>query len=566
LNVTRTGTRLPALLALVACLVTGTHADRAEAQVPTTSARALHDTVGVVAYAHNLSGPYGDWSRVLGLIRELGAGHVRTPLLTSANAGWNNAVYGNMRATMRAGVRFNLLVPFTCATDGGGMDPCLRALKTELLPHGGVESVEWPNEHDISGDQNWAANLSAWGKQLHQKMKADPALAQVKVVGPSLVHPGSRSALGDHSAYMDRGNLHPYTASQSPSPAHMASERLLASLVSGQKGLVATEVGFYTSFGAPNGGHPPADEPTAALYSVRTVLEHFASGIERTYFYELINSSTNQANPFGNFGLLRSDFSRKPAFTALKNLLAMIGTSAPATVRPLAHSVAGDASDLRRIVVQQDDGTHLLVLWRTASVWDRWARRPLQVAPIRYTVSVPGATAYEAGDPMLGTGYLPGRLDGDRITVDVGANPVLLRIRSRGGAVPAAPGTPGRTPPPAGPAGGPAPGGSTAALDTRRPRLARLRVKRVGRRYVASFRLSEAARVSVRLDRGRRGSRTRFRFLRRLAARPLRAGARSVTLGRKLKPGRHRVLLTATDAAGNDVRVAARFRVRARRR
>ena len=70
----------------------------------------------------------------------------------------------------------------------------------------------------------------------------------------------------------------------------------------------------------------------------------------------------------------------------------------------------------------------------------------------------------------------------------------------------------------------------------------------------------------MRLDRGRRrGTRTRYRFLRRLAARPLRAGARSVTLGRRLKPGRHRVLLTATDAAGNEVRVAARFRVRARR-
>ena len=559
----RTGTRLPALLALVACLVAGTHADRADAQVPTTSARALHDTVGVVAYAHNLSGPYGDWNRVLGLIRELGAGHVRTPLLTSANAGWNDAVYGNMRATMRAGVRFNFMVPFTCATDGGGMDPCLQALKTQLLPHGGVESVEWPNEHDISGDPNWAANLSAWGKQLHQKMKADPALAQVKIVGPSLVNTGSRSELGDHSAYMDRGNMHPYTASRSPSPEHMVSERLLSSLVSRDKGIVATEAGFYTSFGAPNGGHPPADEPTAALYSVRTVLEHFASGIERTYFYELINSGTDQANPFGNFGLVRSDFSRKPAFTALKNLLAMIGTSAPATVTPLAHSVAGDASDLRRIVVQQDDGTHLLVLWRTASVWDRWARRPLEVAPIRYTVSVPGATAYDAGDPMLGTGYLPGRLDGDRITVDVGANPVLLRIRSRGGAAPA-PGAPAR-PAPAG-AGGPPPGGSAAAQDTQRPRLQRLRVKRVGRRYVAVFRLSEAARVGVRLDRGRRrGTRTRYRFLRRLAVRPLRAGARSVTLGRRLKPGRHRVLLTATDAAGNEVRVAARFRVRARR-
>jgi hypothetical protein len=560
--VTRIGTRLPALIALVALVGFGTTADRAQAQVPTASARALHDSVGVNAAPHFLTGPYGDWNRALGKLRELDVRHIRTALLNSNNAGWNAAVYNLLRQTMRAGIRLNLAVPFNCS-ESGGMDRCLQALKTELVPTGGVQSVEWPNEHDISGSANWAAELRAWGAELYRKMNADPALAPIAVVGPSLVHPASRSALGDQSAHLDRGNLHPYTGATSPAPDHMASERLLASIVSRDEPLVATEVGFYTSFGRPGGDHPPTDEPSAAVYSVRTVLEHFASGVERTYFYELINPGTDQTNPEMNFGLLRHDYSPKPAFTALKNLLAMVGTSAPATLTPLAHSVAGDASDLRRIVVQQDDGTHLLVLWRTASVWDRWARRPLEVAPIRYTVSVPGATAYEAGDPMLGTGYLPGRLDGDRITVDVGAHPVLLRIRSRGGA-PAAPAVPVR-PTPVG-AGGPAPGGSAAAQDTRRPRLSRLRVKRVGRRYVAVFRLSEAARVGVRLDRGRRrGTRTRYRFLRRLAARQLRAGARSVTLGRRLKPGRHRVLLTATDAAGNEVRVAARFRVRARR-
>ena len=121
---------------------------------------------------------------------------------------------------MRAGVRLNLAVPFNCAVDGGGMDRCLQALKTELAaPRVACESVEWPNEHDISGDRELGRRTCARGaSELYQKMNADPALARVKVVGPSLVHPSSRSTLGDQSAHLDRGNLHPYTGANEPVP------------------------------------------------------------------------------------------------------------------------------------------------------------------------------------------------------------------------------------------------------------------------------------------------------------------------------------------------------------
>ena len=101
--VTRIGTRLPALIALVALLGFGMTAERAQAQAPTTaSARALHDSVGVNAAPHFLTGPYGDWNRALGMLRELDVRHIRTALLNSNNAGWNGAVYDLLRQTMRA--------------------------------------------------------------------------------------------------------------------------------------------------------------------------------------------------------------------------------------------------------------------------------------------------------------------------------------------------------------------------------------------------------------------------------------------------------------------------------
>jgi hypothetical protein len=532
-----------------------------DALTTTASAATFRDSVGVNAGNTWLDTNYGDWDRVNATLRELGVRHIRATLVITDNWGWNRYVYGLLQKSARAGIRFNLLVPFGCAPDGT-MDPCLQALKTRV-PLDSVESVEWPNEHDISGDPNWVSALSAWGRELYTKMKADAALQRIKVLGPSLVHPRSRSALGDQSAFLDRGNLHPYTGATSPRPDHMASERQLASLVSRDKPLVATEAGFHTSFAVPNGGHPPANERTAAVYTVRTALEHYISGIERTYIFQLLDWRNAPTDPDSNFGLLRHDWSPKPAFTALKNLLTMAGTTGPGNVSRLPYSLDGDTSDVRRLVLQKGDGSHLLILWRTASVYDRDNRQDLVVVPKRYTLTLPSAVNAEVGDPIHSDGFMPVGIDGaGRTVLDLGADPLVLRVRSPGlgapaDAVPAA-GRGGAGP--TVPAAQPPAATAQAAVDSRRPRVSRLRIRRVRRRYVAVFRLSEAARVVTRVDRARRGSRrTRFRTLKRLTPRQLRAGARRLSLGR-LSRGRHRLVLTVRDAAGNRDGVARTFR------
>jgi hypothetical protein len=547
----------------VLCAAGAAPARGAADETTTASAGVFRNSVGVVASHTWLDTPYGDWDRVIAKLQELGVSHIRSGLVVINNEGWNSHVYKQLSNAARAGIRFNLVVPFGCAPDGS-MDPCLRALKTRV-PLGSVESVEWPNEHDISGDPNWVASLTNWGRQLHAKMKADPALSRIKILGPSLVHPGSRSALGDQSAFIDRGNLHPYTAGSTPNPDHMARERMLASLVSANKPLVATEAGYHTSFAARNGGHPPANEPTAAIYTVRTVLEHFVSGIERTYIFQLINYRNEPTDPESNFGLLRYDWSPKPAFTALKNLLTMVGTSGPATVSRLPYTVAGDTSDLRRLVLQKGDGSHLLILWRTVSVYDRDNRRDLVVVPKRYTVTLPSAVSAEAGDPVHSAGFMPVGIDGAGRTVrDIAGDPLVLHVRSPGAGAPAD-AVPAAARPAGLPAAPPGAGILSTTADKSRPRVSRLRIRRVGRRHVAEFRLSEAARVTSRVDRARRGSRKRFRVLKRLTARQLRAGGRTLSLGR-LKRGRHRLVLTLRDATGNRLGVARGFRVRSARR
>jgi hypothetical protein len=494
--------------------------------------------------------PYGHWDRVVAHLRALGVRHLRAGFFWSANAGWNAREVGAFRSAFAAGIRFDLVVNRTCSHDGA-LAPCLAAIRTRL-PAGSVASVEWPNEHDLFGGPTWRADLADWGRRLHAGVKADPALRSIRVLGPSLVHKDSPLVLGDQTASLDAGNLHPYTGAKSPSPEHIAQERARMRPVSGDAPLVATEAGFHTSPAAVNQDQPAADEPTAAVYTLRTVLEHFASGIDRTYVYELLDQRDDPLHSKANFGLLRTDFSPKPAFTALQRLLGMVGTGAPARRAPLAFRLSGAPGDLRSLVLQQDARRHALVLWRTASVWDRDAKRPLTVAPRRVGVALPGASGVAVGSPLRGPGLLPLGLAGDGIALEVGADPLVVLVTRAAGAPPLDAGTPPGTS-----------GLPVVARDRTAPRITGLRIRRVGRRHVAAFRLSERARVAGVVRRGTRTA--RFRTVRRTRARTLGAGRRRLPVGR-LRHGRYRLRLAVRDAAGNDGRRTATFRVRRRSR
>ena len=74
-------------------------------------------------------------------------------------------------------------------------------------------------------------------------------------------------------------------------------------------------------------------EDVAGKYVPRVFLEQWQRGIQRTYLYELIDLPTGHAVGDSMFGLLRSDFSAKPAYTALTNLLHLLGRPGAARLR-----------------------------------------------------------------------------------------------------------------------------------------------------------------------------------------------------------------------------------------
>jgi hypothetical protein len=537
-------------LACAALMLSGA-ATGARAQSRTLTARGFHDSVGIATHPTYKDTPYGIWNQVVAKFAELGVTHMRSAIYASNDPAWNAGHYADLTAIANAGVRLQLVIPHDCSPDRD-IARCLDAVKTKI-PFGSVEFLEWPDERDRSGGTDWVSGLVSWGRSLYTHAKADPALQRLPVVGPSLVRNESAAILGDQSAHLDWGSIQPYTGALSPNPAHIFAEVARTRAVSGGKPVMAAEIGFHNALQASSPEQPAADEATAAVYTVRALLEHYADGIQRSYVYELVDESVDPTSSGQNYGLLRTDFSPKPAFTALKNLLRMVGTAAPSRVTPLQYRVSGNTSDLRELVLQQDDRTYLLVLWRTASVWDRVAKQRLAVAPRTYTVEVPALAGLARGDPHLGPGFVPGT-ESSRFSLNVGAHPAVLRLTI----------APGGQGPGLGVAGS-----GAGSRDRTRPRVSRIKVRRITRKtYAVSFRLSEQALLGVRLDRARKGSsvrRPRYRLLRRVAAGVRPRGSRRVTIG-SLVIGRHRVLIGARDAAGNQTYVLAAFKARSRPR
>ena len=74
----------------------------------------------------------------------------------------------------------------------------------------------------------------------------------------------------------------------------MRAEIARGSAVSGRKPVWATEAGFHNAMRGPADQPPGVSEQAAAVYLTRTFLQHFESGIRRTYAYELLDEKPDR--------------------------------------------------------------------------------------------------------------------------------------------------------------------------------------------------------------------------------------------------------------------------------
>ncbi len=361
----------PVVTAVIAALslMLPTTSPSQAAPVVARSSDGFVDTIGVNVHSSHLFWPvgtaYDNWSAVTTAIGDLGIRYVRDiPNATDRL----NSLYD------ATGAKVDVLV------DGRAPGYLLdQSLLPSVLASAkalkGIVYMEGANEADQMGDApsdpNWQTTIHNWTVAMAQQIRADPKLSQYPIIAPSPEWAERLALIGDHTAYVDLGNIHSYPNAH-PETNLLANKLSNAAVISGPKPVVATETGYQSHAGLMTNTN---DVSLAAggKYFPRLLMEYFRQGIQRTFLYELIDNTLDvtHQNPEYNLGLLNNDFTDKPAATSVKNLIHLLKDPGSSfTPSTLDYTLTGGNANLKQVLLQKSDGTFWLALWQNVSVYD----------------------------------------------------------------------------------------------------------------------------------------------------------------------------------------------------
>lgn len=336
------------------------------------AADAVVDSYGINIKSSHTNGAYGNRSVVLKRLRELGVRHVRDRLFDR-----RPDQYQFIRDLAATGIRFNLIAGDP--TYEGGTPEQLVEIAAREFPYA-VETLEGGNEWNLRGGSDWVRELREHQRRLFAAVQGNSSMAKVPVLAPALGLRKDREQLGDMTAMADLGNIHLYSGGRVPT-TRVDQELELASIVTGDKPVIVTEAGYHNALDT-TGGHFPASERATAQYMPRLLFEYFQRGVPRVFSYQLLDQ-TNAPNAAWatRTGLLRPDYSRKPAYTTMRNILRLLADPGPRFAPgALAYGLRNATPDLRQVLLQKRSGDFYLVLWRDVEVWDPITRAATPVA------------------------------------------------------------------------------------------------------------------------------------------------------------------------------------------
>ncbi len=366
---------------------------------PSARAEDFVASIGVNIHLSYFDRVYGSHFRsvIVPRLQELGVRHLRDGGTTLPNDDWMREVYGRWRETAEAtGAQFTIIMSPRRTATGPGTNYGDMSHVAELRARIGdahIAAWEGLNEHDLSGRPDFPADVRTLQQALYATIKRDPiSAAQQQVIGPSIANVSTASRIGDLSAFMDAGAVHPYDGGKLPA-SNLRSHLDGMQVVNAGRPVWATEVGYHTASAATNPWHWALSESAQAKYTTRQFLELFNAGVRRAFAYELIDQGLDAADMEQQFGLLRNDGSRKPAFLALRNLITLLSDrGAPAFLpQPLTLLVTGDTVGIHRLVLQKHDGRRYLVLWQNSRSYDEISRVDVTAGarPITITFDTP---------------------------------------------------------------------------------------------------------------------------------------------------------------------------------
>lgn len=361
-------------------------------QEQAAQADAFVDSMGVVTHLSYTDTPYFTaWPQVLNALQTLGVRHIRDGFYPWASS---SPFIAEHQALANAGIGTDYVVPIESTTDPKAIEQFAPEVRD-------MEQLEAPNECDVPGNCGLTA-LAGIDNMLGFLPTIDGAGTNlgVPVVGPSFTQQPSFASAGNISSQITDNNLHVYFGGRNPgstgwgdfdpegnSYGSFAWWLDQANIDAPGMPVEVTETGYmaYPTTTTPY----TLPESVEASYTPRTLLLAFQKGIKRTYLYELLDEVSSPG-----YGLLSSDLTPKPAFTAVENLVSNLQDKGPSfSPGKLAYSIAGGGSSLNHLLLQKRDGSFWLILWLEEASFDPATTTPITVTPqqITLTLAVPDA-------------------------------------------------------------------------------------------------------------------------------------------------------------------------------
>jgi hypothetical protein len=346
------------------------------------TARSAYDfvnSIGVNLHLNYFDTAYGNFPLVERELKSIGIRHVRDGVHLQ-NADYNEAVYKRWIGLGTIGVRFDAVVDLRSK-----LGPVTSDLldQVDRLAGRTIESFEGPNELDISNLPDWPAADRDYQQILFKSTRSMASREPIKVIGPSMASASKGAQIGNVTNSIDEGNLHPYPAGKMPSVV-FPLEVDRARRMSEDKPIIVTESGYHNALND-HSDQPAVSESAAAKYIPRLFLENYAHGIARTYLYEFLDETSDPGLTHfqQHWGLIRADGSEKPAFSALKNLIAELSDGAsPAHLQQLAWSLSASTEQTHHLLLQKSSGEFDLVIWQEASSYDSRSQTDIVNAPL----------------------------------------------------------------------------------------------------------------------------------------------------------------------------------------
>jgi hypothetical protein len=232
-----------------------------------------------------------------------------------------------------------------------------------------IDAFEGWNEVDGGkAGSDWPLDWVKWEITLWNAYNGNSTWASRPLYANSLAHAVSADKLGDRSAILDYGNLHSYPAAGPPSNI---SDSWIPqwTQVAGSKPLVVTETGYHTCITCTNGNG--ISLLAQSKYLGRLIFEYYNRGIKRSNIYELLDEGTSTTTREDNWGLIKYNGTLKPAFTTLKNIIALLRDPGSSfSPGRLSYGLSDALSSTHYTLLQKRDGRFYLVLWQELSVWN----------------------------------------------------------------------------------------------------------------------------------------------------------------------------------------------------